>query len=143
MLSAWPPARATPSSVTLAACRSTPAPRFASPGEFAVSDSIEGKISGEIGKRMIVSAKIEKMIYLDCLPREVVRIVDQTIGNPDEAPRIAEGKRTNKEGIHDTEDGGTGSDAEACDAHRGEEEANVAAERANCVTQVLQEGFHR
>ncbi len=65
------------------------------------------------------------------------------IGNPDEAPRIAEGQRTNKKGVDDAEDGRAGSDAKACDAYRSEEEANVAAERANGVTQVLQEGLHR
>jgi hypothetical protein len=49
--------------------------RLAPSGQFAVADSIEGKIRSEIGERMIALAKIEKMIYLDGLAREVVRIV--------------------------------------------------------------------
>src|SRR5271168_3398495 len=63
------------------------------------------------------------------------------IGDPDQASRIAEGKRANEEGVDDAENGGAGADAQADDENGESGEAEVAAHGAKGVAEILGEAI--
>jgi len=113
---------------------------LAGAGEAAVADTVEGEVSGHVGERFILSAKIQEMVHLKGLAGEANLAVITMVGNPNEAGGIAEWQRTDEESVDDAEDGATGADAKADDENGESGEAKVAAESAEGVFEVAGEG---
>jgi hypothetical protein len=63
------------------------------------------------------------------------------LGDVDEGGRVRVGQRADERGVHKGEDGGAGSDAEREHEDRGEGEAEISAELAEGVEEVLKGGL--
>ncbi len=80
--------------------------------------------------------QIEKVADLHSLAGEAE--CTGTVGDPNEACGIAERKRTDEKCVDDAEDGGACTDAEAHDENSECGEADVTAQSAEGVAEILQ-----
>ena len=86
--------------------------------------------------------------FVEALPVEVVLVGEIGagkelcgLGDVDQGGGVGVGQRADERGVHKGEDGGAGSDAEREHEDRGEGEAEISAELAEGVEEVLKGGF--
>src|SRR5216683_242970 len=85
-------------------------------GELVVPQTVEGEVGGNVGERRVLLAERQQMAYLCGLPGETLCLaVDVAVCNPYQPPRVLKRQWTQQQCIHDTKDGGAGSDAQADD----------------------------
>jgi len=107
-----------------------------SASEFVITHTVESEKSGHVAERFILFAQIEKVTDLHGLAGEPKRA--GRIGHPNEACGIAEGKRADEKRVDDAENGGACADAEADDENSECGEADVTAQSAEGVAEILQ-----